>query len=59
MRLAGSHLAVTRWNVPGGLATGFTVKLDEQNAVSTKVEYNTKDGKPDTIGFALGYSHGF
>lgn len=41
------------------VATGVTVKLDEQNAVSTKVEYNTKDGKPDTIGFALGYSHGF
>lgn len=41
------------------VATGFTVKLDEQNAVSTKVEYNTKDGKPDTIGFALGLSHGF
>lgn len=41
------------------VATGLTFKLDEQNAVSTKVQYNTKDGEPYTIGFALGLSHGF
>jgi len=41
------------------LATGFTFSLDDHNAVSTKVQYNTKDHEPDTIGFALGYSHGF
>jgi len=41
------------------VATGFTFKLDEHNAVSTKVEYNNKDGEPYTIGFALGLSRGF
>jgi len=41
------------------VATGFTFSLDDHNAVSTKVQYNTKDHEPDTVGFALGYSHGF
>jgi len=41
------------------VATGFSFKLDEHNAVSTMVQYNTKDGEPDTIGFALGVSHHF
>jgi hypothetical protein len=41
------------------IATGLTFRLDEHNSVSTKVQYNTKDHEPDTVGFALGYSHGF
>jgi hypothetical protein len=41
------------------LATGFTFRLDEHNSVSTKIQYNWKDWNPDTIGFALGYSHSF
>ena len=41
------------------LATGFTFKLDEHNSVSTKVEYNWKDWKPDTVGFVLGYAYSF
>lgn len=41
------------------LATGFSFKLDEHNSVSTKVEYNWKDWKPDTVGLVLGYSYSF
>lgn len=41
------------------IATGFTFGLDDHNAISTKLQYNTKDHEPNTIGFALGYSHGF
>lgn len=41
------------------LATGFTFKLDDQRAISTKVQYNWKDWNPDTIGLAIGYQYGF
>lgn len=41
------------------VASGLTVKVDEHNAVSGKVQYNWKDWDPDTIGFELGFSHSF
>jgi hypothetical protein len=46
------------YNTPQ-LATGFTFKLDEQRAITTKIMRNWRDGAPSSTGVALGFKQSF
>ena len=46
------------YNTPQ-LATGFTLKMDEQRAITTKIMRNWRDGAPSSTGVALGFKQSF
>ena len=46
------------YNTPQ-LATGFTLKMDEQRAITTKIMRNWRDGAPSSTGLALGFKQNF
>jgi hypothetical protein len=46
------------YNTPQ-VATGLTLKLDEQRAVIGKIMRNWRDGSPSSTGVALGFKQGF
>jgi hypothetical protein len=46
------------YNTPQ-LATGFTFKVDEQRAITTKIMRNWRDGSPSSTGVALGFKQSF
>jgi hypothetical protein len=46
------------YNTPQ-VATGLTLKLDEQRAVIGKIMRNWRDGSPTSTGVALGFKQGF
>jgi hypothetical protein len=46
------------YNTPQ-LATGFTIKMDEQRAITTKIMRNWRDGSPSSTGVALGFKQSF
>jgi hypothetical protein len=41
------------------LATGISYDLDEHSSISTTVQYNWKDWKPDTVGLDIGLKYRF
>jgi hypothetical protein len=46
------------YNTPQ-LATGFTFKVDEHRAITTKIMRNWRDGSPSSTGVALGFKQSF